>query len=364
MFGIRLLQKLNIDKSRLKEKVTPRSSRWLFLFFLSVFLPTNVGRASAIECGDVLTRGQYILDRDLTCGIPGSTNPNAVGITVVDSVLDMAGHTLTCASSYATGIRGEKASFRNGTVTGCRLGILMQGDFQVLQSVILTHNTLGLHAEGGGGFFLDNTAIDNSFTGFEIGADPRTRPVQIINNTAQGNGRYGFVLASGSASIMGNTATGNEVGFVLSGLYHAWVSGNFAMENTQAGYWIVVGNDRTTMENNVAYRNDLGFWFFGNNRVMVRDNLALENLLDGFWIQFLGQGLDMRENSAFRNGQHGFEITTGAVTGRVPRTIRLRNNISLGHDAPYFDLAEENEDCAGVLWQKNTFDTRSQACIK
>jgi hypothetical protein len=79
---------------------------------------------------------------------------------------------------------------------------------------------------------------------------------------------------------------------------------------------------------------------------------------------FVGQGLDLRDNSAFRNGQHGIEIITGTLTGRIPRKIRIRNNTALGHEAPSFDLTEDDDQCRGVIWQKNIFDRRSPACIK
>lgn len=343
------------------------SSRLLSLFWLlSVLLLLNVGSALAIECGDVLTGGPYVLDHDLTCGSAGSTNPNVVGVTLLASVIDLNGHTLTCLSSQAIGIRIESGAtgVRNGTVTGCRIGVLMNGDFQALQSMTLLRNRFGLSAHGGGGLYIDNRAIENSYSGLAIGVDQRTHAAQIINNVAENNGRYGFIFAGGTASIMGNTASSNEIGFDLAELDHAWVSGNLAIENSEAGFLLEIGNDRMVMENNTAFRNDLGFWFSGNRRVIVRDNLALENHLDGFFIQSLGQRLDMHDNSAFRNGQNGIEITSGAIMGHMPRTIRMRNNVSLGHDAPYFDLTQENDDCAGVIWQKNIFDTRSQACIK
>lgn len=339
-----------------------RSTALLLAVLLTFALPAY---AAQVHCGDVLTGSgtTYVLDTDLVCtqaalGQAAPASPVTAGLTLGEAAtLDLNGHTFWCGPGIQHGIRMTGGHLRNGTVANCPVGVGMIGK-GIVENMVFAHNEFGLFVQGRGhSLFINNTATENG-TGF-VFEDTATDNV-LLNNTATYN-VGGFALDGGEHNtLIGNTATFNRgVGFATGGEQDLRVLGNLAEANGSG--FDISDNRRSEYSGNTAqYNAREGFSLSGNTRLQLHDNIARANGGDGFQIQTsLLQNQVVTNNYAIANGGNGIHVFT-----QLGPLIRIVGNTALQHMAPYFDLADDNLHCRGQVWSKNTFDTKSQACIK
>jgi parallel beta-helix repeat protein len=220
----------------------------------------------------------------------------------------------------------------------------------------------------------DNTAIQNGIGfGLEDGAQRNT----LINNTATEND-LGFYADSGADNVfIGNTATNNtRAGFRMDGA-RLRLTGNNSRHNGEGfsfdspGQVEIVGN---VAQGNLTHGFSFDSLGYGADvRMVVRDNVAKRNGGDGFVIRPYFQAPGdasanlLQNNHAIKNQGHGIHILVGLTYPGAPLLFShatIASNTSIGHIAPYFDLADDNATCQeGTVWQDNSFLTASQSCI-
>lgn len=163
----------------------------LLLLGLLFIGPLTVGeaRAGAIQCGATLgPGGTFVLDADLTCPRdPSPASPPA--LRVVDAVLDLNGHTLSCADG-GDGITLEAAAVVNGTVNGCARGVFIDSSHNVVSRVTIV----------GIGRFDDDDGLGDAGVFVKSGSGNL-----IIDSSASRNGGAGFASDAG-ATFIDNTA--------------------------------------------------------------------------------------------------------------------------------------------------------------
>src|SRR5579862_268459 len=146
-----------------------------------------------------------------------------------------------------------------------------------------------------------------TINGFSVGVlvNFGSKEVDVIGVTANGSS-VGFLARFAKVTFGGDTATGNDTGFLLQPSDDCELSGNKATGNSGNGF--LVSGDRNRIHMNVA-RN---------------------------------------------NGASGINISTGSVDNDNV------SNVALGNAA--FDLSDGNATCANK-WVHNTFQTANLPCI-
>ncbi len=148
------------------------------------------------------------------------------------------------------------------------------------------------------GFLLESSA--NSF---------------LINNTAYGNGIYGFDIASNHDWLINNTAHDDaDTGFVLEGDDNN-LSDNTAYNEPNAGFY-VDNHDRNTLQGNTAHSNDIGIHIQGIGFVGT-DNDVIQNDVYGnnIGIQVaLDDGNELRSNEIHDNIIRGAYVLNSSGT--------------------------------------------------
>jgi hypothetical protein len=318
----------------------------------------------AIQCGSVLgPRGTFVLDRDLSCPYNADA-PSEPALTVVTSAaLDLNGYTVTCARERRLGIRieGDGTALRNGTVRDCGIGVDIAGSENVVQHMTLIGNEDGVAIERG--------------------------TANRIESSVARDGTNGFAIATGGNSFTSNTATGNDIGFYLTG----WgdpdphvLSENEATGNGDGlfaeGVVVrmirnrILGNERDgvhldesggTLEGNLIANNEGNGLFFAycpaytSNSLTVTGNKVADNGGDGLYLDIRNSDCisTVTDNRVLRNEHTGIHVFSDRYT-LFPVTVT--ENVARGNQ---MDLADDAPNCAGGVWQGNTFQTASQVCI-
>jgi parallel beta-helix repeat protein len=316
----------------------------------------------AIQCGSVLgPHGTFVLDRDLSCPYNADAFSEPALTVVASATLDLNGHTVTCAGSREVGIRieGSGAAVRNGTVRDCYTGVSIAGSDNLLRRLTLIANEYGLAIERG--------------------------TANRIKASAARDGNIGFLIVGGS-TLTGNTATGNETGFYLIGsggdpqalhvLIDNEATGNGdGVFSTVAGVRLIqnrilrngrdgvhLSESHGTLEGNrIANNQRNGIFCADCSSLTVTDNKVVGNGGDGVLVDIHhnsnGPSPALTNNRAMRNKQTGINVVGGAFTA-FPATIT--GNLARGNQV---DLADDAPNCAGGVWQGNSFQTASQICI-
>jgi parallel beta-helix repeat protein len=214
-----------------------------------------------VNCGDTISKGQTVT---LTGDVGPCDDNSEDALIVVDSgVLDLGGHTVTCADANADTelplgivLTGKKAQLRNGTVVGCRTNVFFGGSGK--------HRVEGVTARGAAryGFYFDdgspknqvlgNVADANGDDGFQIQSDKN----KIENNTSQNGQDDGIDVTQGIKNkITGNTATGNSNSGIEATGSKNKIVGNTATNN--GSYGIGVGEKKNKVIGNTATNNGL-----------------------------------------------------------------------------------------------------------
>jgi parallel beta-helix repeat protein len=241
-------------------------------------------RAQLACGGTVGPGGTLVLTEDLDCRnapqcqTPGACNP---ALTIVGkTVLDLAGHTITCDSGFDDGVllTGTGATLRNGNVNICGTGVrLAPPGRHVVRNVVasrsgangftiddssgnrLERNVADTSANSGfnsTGAASDNKLVGNlatrtaRFNGFNISGSGERN--QLRDNVAVANASDGFNVQTDASSVVGNSAVGN------------------------GGVGFNVGGDGNRVARNRAASNDSGFDADGEDNAF-QGNTALDN---------------------------------------------------------------------------------------
>src|SRR5262245_28320952 len=101
----------------------PLPLRLLLLFLATVWitcLPVDAESLQSIStnirCGSILRKGQFLLQKDLHCTKPQATYPTFGVQVVAGAVLNLNGHTITCAGAYDQGMYDNCVVVRNATL--------------------------------------------------------------------------------------------------------------------------------------------------------------------------------------------------------------------------------------------------------
>lgn len=268
---------------------------------LTVLSLASATGAHAVSCGDTITTSTTLTADLGPCG----TNP---ALTVQGpATLNLNGHTVSCISSQ-NGIRltNRGATLRNGVVTACQDGVVLDGtgDHRVERIVAKDNNSSGFQ----GNF----TSIGNTLT----------------QSAAVANGGDGFTMEGDETALSDNTATGNsDSGFDVEGDQSS-LRGNRATNNGGDGFTIDAAEAKVSK--NVAQQNgDSGFTIGGSN-------------------QAVGQ------NQTFANGFYGINF--------YGTDSKLQKNTALGNG--FRDLSDSDPNCDNNTWANNTFGIKDPACVK
>jgi hypothetical protein len=319
----------------------------------------------AIQCGAILgPHGTFVLDRDLSCPYNASPSSEPALTVVTGAILDLNGHTVTCAGSREMGIRieGDGAAVRNGTVRDCYTGVGIAGNDNVVRHLTLLANDYGLMVELGR-------------TGNRIKA-----------NVAR-DGNTGFLIASGN-TLTSNTATGNDTGFWLTGGYDPQVMHVFIdNEASGNGYGVFGGTTRVRMIQNRIRKNGRDGVYLNESTGTIEGNIIANNQGNGLFCLYCTTGLTVDDNKVTGNGGDGILVDIRYVrfwdlpsstfnNNRSLRNTHIGINVVGGASTTFpvtvtgnvardnqLDLADDAPDCAGGVWQDNSFETASQTCI-
>jgi len=343
----------------------------LTLAVLAVLLGSGDAQAR-IKCGSILgPGGSHVLDRDLTCAQvdkAGTDYPDRIGVLKVigGATLNLNGHTVTCKPGYtgpyakdAWGIVARDSTVKNGTVRGCRFGIVPSGSF--VKGMTLDANDNGVwmrEKEGSGGnVIIGNTAANNRAYGFYM---QETRDEMLIDNIAQGN-LVGFGFHDADVALIGNVALRNTtLGFQADG--PGRLMGNRAEENGEGFSISHIGETA----GNIASRNTgSGFVVYTSRPAMlslIHDNVARGNGGDGFQLQLGNDGPPgtLSSNYAINNLGYGLHVVDVFGPVLAEPTVTITGNTVIRNAAG--DLADVS-DCRYVLWVANRFGTAAQSCI-
>ena len=274
-----------------------------------------------VNCGETVEPNQFrILLKDLTC-----PNDNPALRVIGPATLDLRGHTVDCAeltTHVGIAVEGEKATIKNGTVTGCSTGVTIGGTGR--------HRIVGI------------TTIKNRDDGFENLEDSDSNTY--LSNIAQdnndpadpGGAHDGFeIRPSNNHRLYLNISQNNGEGFDVGGSRHL-LSGNIAKGN-------LTGE---------------GFFLGGENHKATH-NIASHNGQDGFHVN--GGGNTLRRNMAIGNEESGILVDGGAENNILKKNVAQGNGKQNGG----FDLEDKNPNCDNNQWRWNVFGTANPVtCIR
>jgi len=318
----------------------------------------------AIQCGSVLgPRGTFVLDRDLSCPLNPDT-PSEPALTVVTgAVLKLNGHTVTCAGGREVGIRieGDGAALKNGTVRDCSIGVDISGSQNTVRRLTLIGNRDGVAIGRGTANRIESSVARDGTNGFAITTGGNT----LTGNTATGND-IGFYLTGwgdpATHALIENEATGNGDGLFADGVVVRMVR-NRILKNERDG--VHLDESSGTLEGNrIANNQGTGLFFaychaYTNQSLTVTGNKVVDNGGDGVYLDIRNSGCPstVTDNRVLRNKHTGIHVFSDAF---APFPVTVTGNVALGNQ---LDLADDAQHCAGGVWQGNSFETASRGCI-
>jgi hypothetical protein len=289
-------------------KHKPTCASFAFVLAVVVF---GGGSARAAGCGDVVAGpGSERLETDLACAAP-------VALTVRDgATLDLGGRTVTCtAGGVGVALEGAGARLLDGVVTGCDTGVALSGRSHLVRNVRATFNGRGFVTGGA----LDDTRLEDNGADFNAAGGVHVLGDRnVIRRTvAFGNGDTALFVVG-----VGNTVTRNET------------MGNCLPGGCAAA--VVVAGGGNAVTRNTATGEQTAFL-----------------LASGFGTGTSGNTLV--KNTALFSGLAGIVVADGAVDNR------LRRNAVRGGAVHLVDF---NADCGTNVWERNSFRTGNQPCIR
>ncbi|MCR3922390.1 MAG: Ig-like domain-containing protein [Firmicutes bacterium] len=286
------------------------------------YLGANVYKA------DLMLRGQSgaIID--------GSSVITGFGYIVSEPGVTIEGFTIQNwddAGILLTGDRtAHNSTVQNNTLTGNRVGILVQTNGNSIFNNIVTASTNnGIEMYGNDNTVSENTVTDNTTSGIYINGTGNT----VADNTAEGNGIIGNWISCGifiegdNNTITENIANNNRrIGIRILGNENI-VSNNSASNNGLSGGWRGIhleGNDNQVLDNIVNGNNSDGIEFDSNSSGnIIRGNTVNENRDSGISVR--GTNYTISENTTINNGQTGIQINTRDSGSNIVDNITERN---------------------------------------
>jgi parallel beta-helix repeat protein len=244
------------------------------------------------ECGTIISSpGHYKLVNDLIdCNVPnpfgGLDFSLAIGINSDRVVFDLDGHTISCgpAPSFPVGVYTEpllsKVRIKNGTVTGCGLGVLLnQSNRSTVRDMTLLGNFNGIEVLAGSRNVVRGNVISRNWsTGVFLNsfiysdAEPEFVGKGVDNRVFKN-----LIVDNGSFGIDANNVEDNSI------------SCNRVDRNLITGVSVTEASKGNRVDRNVA----------NNNQV---DGIAFIGLeYDGFVFQPIPAGSDVNRNTALGN---------------------------------------------------------------
>ena len=277
-----------------------------------------------LRCGDIVGPREKVVVRQNLPICDDSTG----GITVVGpATLDLGGHTVTCLDlngngTVPVGIRmvGDRAKVKNGNVTGCSTGVVLDGNGRHrLERVNTGSNAAGITIFSDRNVVRKTLARDNTFSGYFVQGDRNN----LQHNRADGNTGNGFNVFGNQNRLTKNVSVGSkQPGSQLSG----------------SGFNIAVG------ERNILTRNT-----------------ALLNDRHGFKLSITSKN-KLLQNEAEQNGMSGITTRTSTAQNTLMRNTAVQNNRR--NISGEFDLTDLMPNCGSNKWRRNGFVTSSQDCIE
>jgi parallel beta-helix repeat protein len=349
-----------------------KMKRFVSILIVTMTTALSAPAAWAVACGDTIgpNAGLVTLAGSLSC-----STATALFVVGPKTVLDLKGQQITCDGTVPTAvgidISGTGAVVRNGVVTGCQTGVLIESGAsknKVLNVVSQSNTGDGFIVAGDSNVLLNNSAINNGGDGTALGddgfeVDGNTNTLEF--NTATGNSTEGFLATGTSNKLVQNDAdhsgydgfgstndgnvfiqntssknsqnVSNGFGFNLTG-NHLVVenntgSGNFGItggNGTSDGFY--VSGDFAKIVGNVADGNSLNGFEVHGNTAAVASNRASDNGYPvwhgtGTGFQIYGNVNTVASNSALDNGNIGIDAEGTSV--KVLKN-RVTNNYNQG----------------------------------
>jgi parallel beta-helix repeat protein len=306
------------------------------------------GAEAQVACGDVIQPGTtVVLQGNLG---PCSKQLGGPALVVDSAVLDLNGFTVSCEPGLPLGVvlAGRRAQLVNGTVSGCRYGVVLRG--------LGRHRVQGVRAELSeyAGFTVqshrnrirDSVAADNGTKGFGVSGDSN----RIENSEAHGNFR-GMLIKGRRNRLKANTVLDNEgVGVYVRGdrnrLHDNVTDGNGAHGVVLAGKSNVAAGNRAQGNGGAGMR--ITGAKNGSEGNTVQDN-------QGTGVDVLGLGNRVARNEASGNGVAGIAVATGAGDNKLDRNTA---SLNLGGN-----LVDANPGCLTNEWSDNQ-GGGNQGCVK
>ena len=251
-----------------------------FGFILAIALAVATSPASAVKCGDKITK-KTVLTADLSCGYRnGSPALEMVG----PATLDLNGHTVLCTQSSADGsirqvydgisVRGKGVTIKNGKITKCERGIAgFELDGALIKDIIATGSgDYGIYVEGNNSRIQNVTAKDSYYEYygdgiFVSGSNNRLLHVTVTNITD-----YSIIVNGDNNQVKDSYVARSELtGILLSGNNNAIISNS--VQNIGYSCIGTYGRDVGNVFRNNTVRRCGGFGvFFSSNNTIIADN--------------------------------------------------------------------------------------------
>lgn len=255
-------------------------------------------------CGQTVITNA-VLTQDLTCTISGVV-VGAPGITI-----DLGGHTFRGDYSAHYGVDDtggfDKVTVKNGVLRNFEKGIYATGAdlFSVSNVIASGNNSAGIEVAGVSASIASSLATGN-FIGFAVTGNGAS----VRSSTATGNLNAGINVTGGQASIQAATSSGNGGGIYITGgqgsVRSSTASGN------RSGYGI----------------------FFNGNFASIQSSTVMGNGGDGIYL--FGDASRLKGNHADGNGYlNGVSDSTGVgIFATNYLTPPVGTNSAHGNDDP------------------------------
>lgn len=232
-----------------------------------------------VTCGTTVGGGEKLT---LSADVGPCDNDDSTAITVDSGMLDLGGHTVSCADldvdldlPQGVVLLGKKARVVNGTITGCSNGVGVGGSGK--------HRVEGL------------TITGSADDGIDVLSDSVKN--KVIGNTVRQSGSDGIYIRSDKNKLVDNTAS----------------------ENLGDGIELEGGADKNKLVGNQAGQN-------GNNGIEV--NGSKNKLTECTANQNVANGIDLGgEKNKVRGGSAQGNGVYDIVPGELGEEARLRHGV-------------------------------------
>jgi parallel beta-helix repeat protein len=279
-----------------------------------------------VGCGEVLTTSEQ-LGQDLVC-------PTDPALTLIGGRLNLDGHTVVCdGSGLGIVLAGEAAQLRNGSVLGCEVAVLVEGDGH--------HLVQGVTASVEDAFPDDDMPAE----GIRVASDHN----RLLENRVLLGGTNAIRVNGDRNRIVRNRLTRAERGIRVDGERNQ-IARNLIRRIAEG---VEVRGERNRIRRNrIVGALDQGIEVRGDDNRVV-GNFAADSEADG--ISIFSSDNVVRRNRIFSNADDGIIVIDGNGGNDLADNRTAANGT---------DLTDQNRDCGDNLWTGNTFETADPAdCI-